>query len=198
MHLSLRHCGITDAGAIKLASCLGTPLRATNSKLLSLNLAGNHIGDRGACALADGLQMNRTLITLTLSANQVGDAGAERFAQVLSRIALSETQIQARRLLRFERYFPIGSLIDRSKSVSPASRRSGGESKLDTARPASVRSGTMEKERGSNKTRDKSSGRVGRNEPAKTAKEEKSGKRKDDKADKNDKGKKDRGKFLLY
>jgi len=50
--LSLRYSGITDVGAERIGSALGNVTRQ-NQKLLSLNLAGNKIGDAGARHLAD-------------------------------------------------------------------------------------------------------------------------------------------------
>lgn len=45
-HLSLRYNGITDVGAEQLAKALGTA-QMQNMKLLSLNLNGNKITDKG-------------------------------------------------------------------------------------------------------------------------------------------------------
>ena len=45
-NLSLRHCGITDKGAIMIGRCLGSTKRS-NVKLISLNLANNKITDVG-------------------------------------------------------------------------------------------------------------------------------------------------------
>ena len=50
-HLSLRHCKITDKGAAAIGRCLGSAKKA-NTKLTSLNLTGNLIGDCGVEALA--------------------------------------------------------------------------------------------------------------------------------------------------
>ena len=44
--LSLRHCGITDKGAIMIGRCLGS-MKKSNVKLISLNLANNRITDVG-------------------------------------------------------------------------------------------------------------------------------------------------------
>lgn len=140
--------------------------------------------------------MNRTLLSLTLTANCVGDAGAARLAEALSRVALSEVQIQTRRQLRLERLWPAGLLADRSKSVSPASRRSD----KDGTRPTSVRS-MADKERSGSKGRDKPGARTSRNEVAsKSSREEKGAKKKEeksDKADKVEKGRKDKSKSAL-
>ena len=51
-HLSLRYNGITDVGAERIGSALGS-LAQQNQKLLSLNLAGNKIGDVGASHIAN-------------------------------------------------------------------------------------------------------------------------------------------------
>ncbi len=51
LHLSLRYCDIHDTGAERLANALGN-ISTQNWKLLTLNLSGNRIGDRGAISLA--------------------------------------------------------------------------------------------------------------------------------------------------
>ena len=50
-HLSLRYNGITDVGADLLGKALGT-VQTQNMKLLSLNLNGNKITDKGAQSFA--------------------------------------------------------------------------------------------------------------------------------------------------
>jgi len=50
-HLSLRYNGITDVGAERIGSALGTFTRQ-NQNLMSVNLAGNKIGDVGVCHIA--------------------------------------------------------------------------------------------------------------------------------------------------
>ena len=85
-------------------------IRRQNSKLLTLNLSNNLIGDDGAVSLArvlftfhnnnnnnkhktnkiylmffnsfKGLRTNRSLIVLNLSNNNIGDVGAKAFAEV--------------------------------------------------------------------------------------------------------------------
>ena len=56
-HISLRYNRITDVGAERIATTLGTPT-ACNTKLLSLNLNGNNITDRGATHLANVGEMS--------------------------------------------------------------------------------------------------------------------------------------------
>ena len=51
-HLSLRYNGITDRGAEELGRLLGSPTRS-NQKLLSLNLNGNRITDKGLAFIAE-------------------------------------------------------------------------------------------------------------------------------------------------
>lgn len=51
-HLSLRNNNIDDHGAQLLGQALST-LHSCNRTLVSLNLGFNHIGDQGACYLAD-------------------------------------------------------------------------------------------------------------------------------------------------
>ncbi|KAJ8311435.1 hypothetical protein KUTeg_010790 [Tegillarca granosa] len=79
-NLSLRYCGITDKGAEHLGSALGQ-IKKSNTKLVSLNLAGNHISDSGMEHIAIGLRMNRTLLSLSLASNQIGDRGAVKLGE---------------------------------------------------------------------------------------------------------------------
>ncbi|XP_059156229.1 leucine-rich repeat-containing protein 71-like isoform X7 [Physella acuta] len=97
--LSLRHCGITDTGACGIGRVLGN-MKAPNTKLISLNLSGNLIGDVGAESLAWGLRMNRTLMALTLLGNNIGNKGAMKISEALSRFPLShEETVERRKLL---------------------------------------------------------------------------------------------------
>ena len=50
-NLSLRHCGITDKGAVMIGRCLGS-IKRSNVKLISLNLANNKITDAGLDEIA--------------------------------------------------------------------------------------------------------------------------------------------------
>ncbi|XP_055878709.1 leucine-rich repeat-containing protein 71-like isoform X12 [Biomphalaria glabrata] len=135
-HLSLRHCKITDKGAEKIGKALGHA-KWCNTKLITLNLSGNLIGDVGAQALAEGLRMNRTLLSLTLMSNNIGDKGSEKLAETLSRFPLTHEEIVERRKLLSDRSSP------ERKSPTPSRR---GESK---DRPGSVRStSTIEKTKG--------------------------------------------------
>ena len=74
--LDFERCGWGDDEACRLSLVL--PLCA---RLERLNLASNHIGDAGACALAGALSLADgdnlgSLRSLALDANGVGDAGA--------------------------------------------------------------------------------------------------------------------------
>jgi len=100
-HLSLRYCGITSLGAKYLGESLGSATHQ-NTRLLSLDLAGNHICDAGASHLADGLRLNRTLLVLNLAGNAIGDAGATRLAMVLSSFELTHEEVVQRRRLHHE------------------------------------------------------------------------------------------------
>jgi len=128
LNLSLRHCKITDKGAAGLGRNLGTA-KSQNTKLLSLNLTGNEIGDQGAESLAGGLRMNRTLMSLTLTSNRICNKGAAKIAEALSRFPLSHEEVVARRKLISDRGSP-----ERNRSPPPSRRA---ESK---DRPGSVRS----------------------------------------------------------
>uniref|UniRef100_A0A2C9LP74 Leucine-rich repeat-containing protein 71 n=1 Tax=Biomphalaria glabrata TaxID=6526 RepID=A0A2C9LP74_BIOGL len=104
-HLSLRHCKITDKGAEKIGKALGHA-KWCNTKLITLNLSGNLIGDVGAQALAEGLRMNRTLLSLTLMSNNIADKGSEKLAETLSRFPLTHEEIVERRKLLSDRSSP--------------------------------------------------------------------------------------------
>uniref|UniRef100_A0A0B7BKQ4 Leucine-rich repeat-containing protein 71 n=1 Tax=Arion vulgaris TaxID=1028688 RepID=A0A0B7BKQ4_9EUPU len=95
-NLSLRYCNITDNGAAEMAKLLGTAKYA-NTKLISLNLSGNLIGDYGAAQLAEGLRINRTLLSLTLTNNNIGDQGAIKISEALSRFPLTHEEVVMRR-----------------------------------------------------------------------------------------------------
>ncbi|XP_052759906.1 leucine-rich repeat-containing protein 71-like isoform X2 [Mya arenaria] len=129
-NLSLRHCNITDKGAVMIGRCLGSAKRG-NKQLLSLNLSNNKIGDEGIREIAQGLRLNRTLLSLSLASNEVGDKGVIKLSEVLSRFPLTHEEVVERRKQQSDRSSP-----DRNKSP-PLSRRA--ESK---DRPGSVRSNT--------------------------------------------------------
>ncbi|KAL4221340.1 Leucine-rich repeat-containing protein 71 [Mactra antiquata] len=162
-NISLRHCGITNKGAIMIGRCLASSKR-TNVKLISLNLSNNKIGDEGMLEIAQGLRMNRTLLSMSLASNQIGDKGAIKLGEVLSRFPLTHEEVVERRRQMSDRGSP-----DRNKSP-PLSRRAD-----SVNRPGSVRSNTHPDKGG--KKMDKPS-----------AKAKKDGK-KDEKDDKHDKTK---------
>lgn len=164
-NLSLRHCGINDKGAIMLGRCLGS-MKRSNTKLLTLNLSNNKIGNAGLEEIAQGLRMNRTLLSLALASNEIGDKGALKLAEVLSRFPLTHEEVVERRRQQSDRGSP-----DRNKSP-PLSRRADSRD-----RPGSVRSNTQIDKKG--KGNEKPS--------AKGKKDAKGGK--EDKEEKHDKGK---------
>ncbi|XP_034320775.2 leucine-rich repeat-containing protein 71 isoform X31 [Magallana gigas] len=173
-NLSLRHCGITDLGAKSIGEALGTVKRA-NTKLVSLNLAGNQISDQGAVDIANGLRMNRTLMSLSLASNQIGNKGAVKLGEVLSRFPLSHEEVVERRKQKSSMGSP-----DRNKSPPPSRRADSKD------RPGSVRSSSQHdkndksKQKQSAKTK-KDAGKGGK-EPAKEEeKHDKSKGKKDDK-----------------
>ncbi|XP_029650944.1 leucine-rich repeat-containing protein 71-like [Octopus sinensis] len=94
--LSLRHCRITDQSLYNITQAIGN---SEACKLISLNLTGNFITDRGAKYLAYVLRKNRSLLELGLGNNQIGDEGAKAFANVLSKFKLNEDEIFERRKL---------------------------------------------------------------------------------------------------
>lgn len=169
-NLSLRHCGITNKGAIMIGRCLGGAKR-TNVKLLTLNLSNNKIGDEGLIEIAQGLRMNRTLLSISLASNVIGDKGAVKLGEVLSRFPLTHEEVVERR----RQQSSLGS-PERNNKSPPLSRRADSKD-----RPGSVRSGTQT---------DK--GKKNEKPSAKTKKDQKAGKEeKEDKHDKT-KGKKEK------
>lgn len=79
-HLSLRNCRI-DARGMEL---LSSRLLAGASKLRSLDLCGNLLGDGGAAALAGVLASNRSLRRLNLAACHIGEAGGAQLGKALT------------------------------------------------------------------------------------------------------------------
>ena len=86
-----------------MGESLGSATRQ-NTRLQSLDLAGNNISDSGATSLANGLRLNRTLLVLNLAANGIGDVGASQLAVVLSPFELTHDEVvERRRLHRVQR-----------------------------------------------------------------------------------------------
>ncbi|XP_014778684.2 leucine-rich repeat-containing protein 71 isoform X1 [Octopus bimaculoides] len=98
--LSLRHCKITDQSLYNITQAISD---SEPCKLISLNLTGNFITDRGAKYLAHVLRKNRSLLNLGLANNQIGDEGAKAFAGVLSKFTLNDDEIFERRKLIMEK-----------------------------------------------------------------------------------------------
>ena len=98
-NLLLRHNSISDKGAAAIGYAIGNP-RKTNQRLLTLNLNGNVITDKGFVELVKGLRLNRTLLSLSVGQNFVGDEGIAKLAEVLSMFPLTHDEIvEKRRLL---------------------------------------------------------------------------------------------------
>ncbi|XP_072530769.1 leucine-rich repeat-containing protein 71 [Salminus brasiliensis] len=95
-HLSLRNNHIGEEGARLIGSALSTA-HSANKTLLTLNMAFNSIGDRGAIYIAQGLRLNRSLLCLSLANNHIGDAGASCLAEVLGPFDLTHEEIVERR-----------------------------------------------------------------------------------------------------
>ncbi|XP_007946792.1 leucine-rich repeat-containing protein 71 [Orycteropus afer afer] len=102
VHLSLRNNNIDDYGAQLLGQALST-LHSCNKTLISLNLGFNHIGDKGAGHIADGLRLNRSLLWLSLAHNRIQDKGALKLAEVLRPFELTHTEVVERRRLLLEK-----------------------------------------------------------------------------------------------
>ncbi|KAK2186113.1 hypothetical protein NP493_214g00022 [Ridgeia piscesae] len=132
-HLSLRYNGITDIGAEHLGKALGT-VQFQNMKLLTLNLNGNKITDKGVQFFATALRTNRTLLCLGLASNQISDKGAISLSKIFSQFPLTHEEILERRKLLSEK----GGLEHQKSAMSPTNRR--GDSRDRADRPGSVRS----------------------------------------------------------
>ncbi|KAF2718199.1 RNI-like protein [Polychaeton citri CBS 116435] len=79
-HIYLNACGI-GAQACK---AIAQYLKAPHCELQSLYLSNNPIGDIGSCALAAGLQQNKSLLRLSLQSVGLKDEGAIRLMEFLS------------------------------------------------------------------------------------------------------------------
>ncbi|XP_062961919.1 leucine-rich repeat-containing protein 71 [Cynocephalus volans] len=101
-HLSLRNNNIDDHGAQLLGQALST-LHRCNRTLVSLNLGFNHIGDKGAGYIAEGLRLNRSLLWLSLAHNRIQDMGALKLAEVLRPFELTHSEVVERRRLLLEK-----------------------------------------------------------------------------------------------
>ncbi|XP_005411783.1 PREDICTED: leucine-rich repeat-containing protein 71 isoform X3 [Chinchilla lanigera] len=125
-HLSLRNNNINDYGAQLLGQALST-LHGSNRTLVSLNLAFNFIGDKGAGHLADGLRLNRSLLWLSLAHNRIQDKGALKLAEVLRPFELKHPEVVERRRLLLEK-------ASQERSRSPTSSRQA-EAKMEREKP---------------------------------------------------------------
>ncbi|XP_053379186.1 leucine-rich repeat-containing protein 71-like isoform X20 [Mercenaria mercenaria] len=173
-NLSLRHCGITNKGAKMIGRCLGSAKRA-NTKLLTLNLSNNKIGEEGLEEIAQGLRLNRTLLSLSLASNEIRDKGVVKLSEVLSRFPLTHEEVVERRKLMSDRSSP-----DRNKSP-PLSRRADSKD-----RPGSVRSSTHQDKGGKKNEKPsakaKKDGKGGKEEKEEKHEKTKGKKEKEDKA----------------
>jgi len=102
-----------------------------NTRLKSLWLIGNQIGDAGAEALSEALQQNSTLVELDLQFNQIGEAGAAAFVSALAhnntltRLDLEDYKINEARTKVLTQLREIKELIERNiiqKELNPSQR----------------------------------------------------------------------------
>jgi hypothetical protein len=70
------HCKINSDEARALALALDSHSERSKSRLKTLRLIGNGLGDVGTVAFSSALWMCETLTTVRLSLNQIGDEGA--------------------------------------------------------------------------------------------------------------------------
>ena len=78
-YLSLRHCGLVGPDIQRLCLSLGS-----NSHLIALRLASNHLGDQGMDYLTEALRTNRALTHLDLFDVHLTNQGA-RFLELALR-----------------------------------------------------------------------------------------------------------------
>uniref|UniRef100_A0A1I8GXC7 Leucine-rich repeat-containing protein 71 n=1 Tax=Macrostomum lignano TaxID=282301 RepID=A0A1I8GXC7_9PLAT len=143
--LRLRFNQLSDKAVSAMAIQLDG-LRETPSKLVSLDLSSNCIGDAGS------LRTNRTLLHLSLSNNRLTDRSAIALAQVCSRFFLThEETVQRRRLMS----------VDFRSGTSPPPSRKGAD------RPGSVRSIDKDKDKKSAAAAAKTGGKGKKDEKAK-------------------------------
>eukprot|EP01051_Picozoa_sp_SAG22_P007124 SAG22_NODE_491_length_9827_cov_6.501028_2_plen_222_part_00 len=76
--LNLLSCNVDDESVARLARVLHS------SKLQTINLTFNEVGDRGAGLLALGIRKNRTVTELSLANNKIGCRGARALAEAFS------------------------------------------------------------------------------------------------------------------
>lgn len=82
-HISLRGCELGDDDADVIAKIL-----SENNQIISLNLWGNNITDRGGIAIARSLRTNRTLNSISLAMNKISDVTIQEICSVLSKGSL--------------------------------------------------------------------------------------------------------------
>ncbi|CAK0848030.1 unnamed protein product [Prorocentrum cordatum] len=85
-HVSLRHSGLDDSGAQRLAQVLHA-----HPVLFSLDLSHNRVGDAGVAALAEALEDNHALLELCLEGTDASEATLHGLAMVLERNSLQLT-----------------------------------------------------------------------------------------------------------
>ncbi|TPP61220.1 Leucine-rich repeat-containing protein 71 [Fasciola gigantica] len=123
--LRFRHCHLGPAEARQMALRLGT-INTANTKLLSLDISGNQIGDEGALSFSQALRTNRTLLTLSLAQNNIGDVGCQALASVLSQYFLTHEEVVQRRILQSSHH------IQESPPQSSRSLSSRRKSRVET------------------------------------------------------------------
>ncbi|PAA94756.1 hypothetical protein BOX15_Mlig030031g1, partial [Macrostomum lignano] len=165
--LRLRFNQLSDKAVSAMAIQLDG-LRETPSKLVSLDLSSNCIGDAGVDSLVKSLRTNRTLLHLSLSNNRLTDRSAIALAQVCSRFFLThEETVQRRRLMSVD--FRSGTSPDRESRQSrpDSSHATPPPSRKGADRPGSVRSIDKDKDKKSAAAAAKTGGKGKKDEKAK-------------------------------
>ncbi|KAK2584815.1 hypothetical protein KPH14_007128 [Odynerus spinipes] len=102
LYLSLQLCKITDEGVKKIMQELQYADPPNEPRLLTLNLANNHISDRGAAEIARMLRTNRSLQSLMLTGNRICDDGAILIIRALNMSQLTHPEIVDLRRRRYD------------------------------------------------------------------------------------------------
>ncbi|XP_069460656.1 leucine-rich repeat-containing protein 71 isoform X1 [Ambystoma mexicanum] len=162
-NLVLRNNKIDDEAASLIGETLSN-VKITNKALVSLNLSYNHIGDKGAGSIAEGLRRNRTLLWLDLSHNQIQDEGALKLAEILGVFPLTHKEtVERRQLLLAKDVRTGGSKYSEMKMDRPQSHHSvGGTEKGEKTVPLKAgKSASKKKDKDKETTKKEERGSVG-------------------------------------
>ncbi|KAI3381007.1 hypothetical protein SNEBB_010378 [Seison nebaliae] len=98
-HLSLRFCRLNREAVSEIAGRIGHPENSAFTKIISLDLTGNKIGDEQTIKIFDSLKFNRTLVSLNLADNELTDLSIRYLFQILTKFPLTHKELVKRRKL---------------------------------------------------------------------------------------------------